>query len=91
MVDAQAVVLLPGPGLIIPEGIAPGFRMTGPEGVDVSQMKNGPKGAAAFRAAQRVVLPGCRVIDVVVRRAGGKFLFREVANPLVFETMMPSD
>ena len=28
MVDAQAVVLLPGPGLIVPEGVEPGSSVT---------------------------------------------------------------
>ncbi len=57
MVDADAVVALPG-AEIIPEGVLAAFGMQGAEGVGIAQIFDPPQRRPGFRLEQRVLQPG---------------------------------
>src|SRR5690554_599737 len=65
MVDPNAVVSLPGAGLVVPEGVSVGrIRVEGAVGVRVAEMKNGAEGSAAFWPEKSVISPGVRIMAV---------------------------
>ncbi|GGI67195.1 hypothetical protein GCM10007973_00410 [Polymorphobacter multimanifer] len=66
VIDAEAVVALPGAGLIVPEGPYAAARVEAADGVGPALPEQGAEGGAAFRLHERVVLHGARVPDVVV-------------------------
>src|SRR5262245_6804712 len=68
MVDADAVVLLPRPGLVVPERVETGLRVTGAHRVDKTRADELAEGRARLGLKQGVAGPGCGALSVV--RAG---------------------
>ena len=68
MIDAQAVVFLPGAGLIVPECILAGRIGDGPQRVGQPEAEQGLKAFAGGGTKQRVIDPGRRIMDVLRRR-----------------------
>ena len=68
VIDADAVILGPGAGLIVPEGVAMGLGMAGAPGVGEAEIFDRPQRRARFGAEQRIALPGLRVPHIVWRR-----------------------
>lgn len=64
VIDAQAQVLLPSSGLIIPEGVGTGIGVLGAEDFRVALVENFAVGRAALRKVERVLFPALRVIDI---------------------------
>src|SRR5260370_843115 len=69
VVDPRPLVAVPAARMIVPEGIALRFAMKGAVGVAEPQMKQRAESRAGLDAAQRVIPPGDRVVDILVRRA----------------------
>ena len=62
MIDADAVVLLPGAGLVIPERVEVGCVADGADGVGEAEIGQRAELLAGLRQKQRVLdpgLPGC--------------------------------
>ena len=68
MVDAQALVLLEGAGLIVPERVAVRLVVTGAERIRQAEIDQRLEMRARLGPEQRVVHPGARVVDVLGRR-----------------------
>src|SRR6185437_2005061 len=68
VIDAQALVAIPAPGLIIPEAVAMRLGMEDAERIDQAEVEEGAEAAARFRTAQRVVAPAGGIVDVIVGR-----------------------
>src|SRR6185369_4982378 len=66
MVDADAVILAPGAGLIVPERILPGRLVTGAEGIGIAQMFDGSERGSGLRLKQSVVDPGLGIVAIPV-------------------------
>ena len=64
VVDPKAPVLLPGPGLVVPEGVLPGLVGHRSQRVGQPEAQQGLKGLAGGRAEQGVIDPGRGVVDV---------------------------
>ena len=64
VVDADAVVLLPGAGLIVPEGVEAGSSVERAHGIGQAEMGQRAEVLARLRQEQRVVDPGGRVRSV---------------------------
>ena len=58
MVDEDAIVLLPGTGLVVPIAVAMRLRIVGPIGVRKTQMHDGAELLSAFQPTKRVVGEG---------------------------------
>src|SRR5207237_853742 len=69
MIDAQPLVAVPTPGLVIPEGIA--VRLAVKDAVSVGQpeVKESAKPRARFHPTQSIVAKRHRVVNIIVRRA----------------------
>src|SRR5208282_602585 len=65
VVDPEALVALPTSGLIVPEGIAVWLGVKGPEGVREPEVEKGAELGPAFGPAERVVLPGDGIVNVL--------------------------
>ena len=65
VIDADAVVLLPGAGLVVPERIMARLGMAGAQGVRQAEIDQTPIGSAAFRLVQRVVDPERGVLRIL--------------------------
>ncbi len=65
MIDAQAVVFLPGAGLIIPEGVLAGRVGDGAQRVRQPEAEQRLEAFAGRGAEQGVVDPGRRIMDVL--------------------------
>src|SRR6516165_4378903 len=68
MIDAQAPVLLPGAGLIIPERVLAGRIVDGPQCVGEPEAEQRLKALAGRRAEQSVIDPALGIIDIPGRR-----------------------
>ena len=66
MVDADALVLAPGPGLVVPEGILPGLAVAGAEGIGIAQIFDPAQRRPGLRLEQRVIHPGLGIIAILV-------------------------
>src|SRR5262245_5880960 len=64
VIDADAIVLLPGAGLIVPERVDAGVRIDGADGVREPESEQGPVGSPALRLEQGVVPPGVGITRV---------------------------
>ena len=81
MVDADAVVPLPGAGLVVPEGVAFGRAVDGQEGLGETQPLQRPEGLAALGLEEGVLGPVLGIggvarlgDDVEVARQDQRFL-----------------
>ena len=81
VVDADAVVLLPGAGLVVPERVDAGAGMAGAHRVRQAEIDERPVGGARFGLEQRILGPGLGVLriggfgnDVVVADQQERFL-----------------
>src|SRR5690348_10047427 len=68
VVDADAVVLLPGTRLIVPERVDAGTRRGSPDSVCQSESEEAPKLGACLRQEQGVIDPDLRVLGIDRRR-----------------------
>src|SRR5208337_1270726 len=64
MVDPKPLILLPGAGLIIPEGVLPGAAIAGHHRIGEAEMENAAERSPRLEAEQRVLGPRRRIIDV---------------------------
>ena len=69
MVDADAVVLLPGAGLVVPEGVEVGGVADRADRVGQAEIDQGAELLPRLRQEQRVLDPGLRTAGVG-RRSG---------------------
>src|SRR5665647_3933894 len=60
VVDADAVVLLPGPGLVVPERVQVGSIAGGADGVGEAEIQETAEFLPGLRQEQRVLHPGLR-------------------------------
>ena len=65
MIDAEALVLLPGARLIVPERVAMRLVVAGAEGVGQAEIDERLECRAGLGAEQRILDPGGGVVDVV--------------------------
>ena len=65
VVDADTVVLLPRPGLVVPERILLGQRVAGVDRVDQAQIDEAPIGRPRFRPEQGIAFPGNRIVAIL--------------------------
>ncbi len=65
MVDADAVVLRPSAGLIVPERVGLCAVRGGAKGIDQTQIHQTTISGAAFRLIQRVPQPICGILGVL--------------------------
>ena len=68
VVDADAVVLGPGAGLIIPERVLVRLGIAGAEGIREAEIDELAQLAAGLDLEKGVVFPGDRIPDIVFRR-----------------------
>lgn len=66
MIDADAVVFGPCPGLVVPEGIVSGAVMHGAEGFCQAEMEEFAEGGAGFRLEEGIVHPFFRIVTIFV-------------------------
>ena len=64
MVNPDAVITLPGPGLIIPVAVLGPMRVNGTDGVCITQIEQAEKGGPAVRMPKRITCPSGRVISI---------------------------
>jgi hypothetical protein len=64
MIDADAVVLGPGTGLVVPECVGFGFVIDGTQGVGKAEILELPEGIAGFGTKQCVALPDLGVVAI---------------------------
>ena len=64
VVDADAVVLLPGAGLVVPERVGAGRIGGGAHGFRETEIDQTPEGLPRLRLEQRVAQPVLRVLGV---------------------------
>src|SRR5438270_12675004 len=69
MIDAQPLVAVPAPGLVIPEGIAVRLAMKDAIGVGQPEVEERAKPRARLHPAQSVVAKRHRIVNIIVRRA----------------------
>src|SRR5262249_53122849 len=67
VIDTNAIVLLPGTGLVVPIGIVAGVAMAGAESVGQPEIYDATECLARFRLIERVVHPIGRVLCVLAR------------------------
>ena len=64
MVDPQALVLLPGAGLVVPEGVEPGLVGDRAQRIGQAEAEQGLESLARLGLEQRVLGPGGGIVDV---------------------------
>src|SRR5690606_9416853 len=65
MIDADAVVLLPGASLIVPESVMPRRVLTGAERVRHAEIDETSEGAPGLRLEQGVIRPRLRAPGIL--------------------------
>ena len=68
MIDPQAPVLLPGPRLIVPEGVQARFVRNRTQRIGQAEPQQRLEGFAGGRAEQGIIGPGGGIVDVLCRR-----------------------
>ena len=98
MVDADAVVLLPGAGLIVPEGVEVGAVAAGAHRVGQPEIDERPKSFPGLRQEQRVAYPGGRIAGIgrrseshCSRPPGQRLLQRQAFARIVNKPVHPFD
>ena len=89
MVDSNAVVAVPGPGLIIPETIESGGGMSAPGGLGEATVQDPAVCRAALGSKQRVLAPDLRTggvfnlrNDIVISgHQGGHLIHNQILGP----------
>jgi hypothetical protein len=69
MIDAQPLVAMPAPGLVVPESVAVRLAMKDAVSVRQSEVEERTKPRACFLSAQSVVAKCHRVVNIIVGRA----------------------
>src|SRR5690606_1984646 len=87
VVDADAVVALPGAGLVVPERIEAVLVGDGAQGVCEAEVEKGAELRARLRQEQRILLPGFRVFGVA-RLGDGVVVAGEDERLLHFEQLL---
>src|SRR5579871_265381 len=91
MIDAQAPVLLPGAGLVVPERVLPRRVGDRAQGVSQAEAEQGLEALAGGGSKQGIIDPGWRVIDVLSGRddvevtCEDQWLFRFKSFPRVLK------